>query len=43
MELVKKDQDDEAIIKMLQEEIENERRKSSADQGMIRKLQKMVE
>ena len=28
---------------MLKEEIENERRKSTADQGLIRKLQKLVD
>jgi len=42
-ELLKKDKNDQEVIKMLQDEIENERRKSTADQGLIKKLQKMVE
>ena len=42
-ELVGKQKDDTHTIKLLKEEIENQRRKSTADQGLIRKLQKMVD
>ena len=35
----KKEQEDEQAITFLKEEIEKERRKSSADQGLIRKME----
>ena len=38
----KKEQEDEEAIRFLKEEIEKERRKSSADQGIIRKMEQLV-
>ena len=38
----KKEQEDEQAINFLKEEIEKERRKSSADQGLIRKMEALV-
>jgi len=38
----KKEQDDEQAIAFLKEEIDKERRKSTADQGLIRKMESLV-
>ena len=38
----KKEQEDEEAIRFLKDEIEKERRKSSADQGIIRKMEQLV-
>jgi hypothetical protein len=37
-----KEQDDEEAMRFLKDEIEKERRKSSADQGIIKKLELLV-
>ena len=38
----KKEEEDEQAIKFLKDQIEKERRKSTADQGLIRKMQTLV-
>ena len=38
----KKEEEDEEAIRFLKDEIEKERRKSQADQGMIRKMEQLV-
>lgn len=38
----KKEQEDEQAIRFLKEEIQKERRKSTADQGVIKKLEQLV-
>lgn len=38
----KKEEEDEQAIKFLKDQIEKERRKSTADQGLIKKMQTLV-